>query len=170
MPEFDEHGNEIEEQPDNSVIKQMRSTIDTVKAENESLTVEAEEGRAAKRELAFINAGIDTSQGIGKFFAKSYDGELTADAVKAAAIEEGVIEIKPDTPPAEQQEHERIHSATMGAEPALGEPPADPNPSMTAFNKVMKETDGNRKQAMGSAFRAKADAAAKEGAPGIVTR
>ena len=40
------------------------------------------EAEAAKRELAFVKAGIDTDSKLGKLLLASYDGELTVDAIK----------------------------------------------------------------------------------------
>ena len=43
---------------------------------------EAKEGAAAKRELAFLRAGVDPDASpAAKFFADHYDGELNADAI-----------------------------------------------------------------------------------------
>jgi hypothetical protein len=50
----------------------------------------ADEGRkakaelaSAKRELAMLKAGVDLESPIGKLFAKAYDGDTAADAIKA---------------------------------------------------------------------------------------
>ena len=49
------------------------------------------EASNAKRELAFMKAGIDLESPTGKLFAKAYDGETTLEAVRAAAGEYGLI-------------------------------------------------------------------------------
>jgi hypothetical protein len=49
------------------------------------------EAEAAKRELAFLKAGIDLDSPGGKLLAKAYDGAPTVEAIKAAAVEYGVI-------------------------------------------------------------------------------
>lgn len=49
------------------------------------------ENAALKREIAFNASGIDLNSPIGKLFAKAYDGAPSVDAVKAAAIESGVL-------------------------------------------------------------------------------
>jgi hypothetical protein len=41
---------------------------------------------AAMRQLAFSRAGIDLDDPAAEWFMKGYDGDMTADAVKAAAI------------------------------------------------------------------------------------
>ncbi|TXH55385.1 MAG: hypothetical protein E6Q97_08925 [Desulfurellales bacterium] len=58
-----------------------------------ALRTAAEEGRKAKRELAFAKAGVDVDSPLGGLFMKGYDGEVTADAIKASWAE-----ISPTTP------------------------------------------------------------------------
>lgn len=87
------------------------------------LEQEAEEGRRAKeeaaqarRELAFIKAGIDLDSPTGKLFAKGYDGDVSIEAVKAAAVEYGVLTPeRPAVPAEELQAHERFTQAAAGA-------------------------------------------------------
>lgn len=43
-----------------------------------------------KRELAFRDAGVPTESGPGKLLFQAYDGEMSGDAVKAAALEYGI--------------------------------------------------------------------------------
>lgn len=43
-----------------------------------------------QRNDAFRQAGIDTTNGVGKLLAKAYDGDLEPDAIKAFAQENGV--------------------------------------------------------------------------------
>ena len=49
------------------------------------------EAQNAKRELALMKAGIDLESPTGKLFVKAYDGEITVEAIKAAAGEYGLI-------------------------------------------------------------------------------
>jgi len=49
------------------------------------------EAQNAKRELALMKAGIDLDSPTGKLFVKAYDGEITVEAIKAAAGEYGLI-------------------------------------------------------------------------------
>lgn len=83
-------------------LEKRAKQADQIKAEAES----------AKRELAFLKAGIDLNTPQGKLFAKAYDGEFTADAVKAAAEEYGVLEpAKPEIPREELDSFDRISRA-----------------------------------------------------------
>lgn len=59
-------------------VRQLREALKRSQAENA-------EGEAAKRELAFLKAGVDTSNPVGALFAKAYEGDLTAEAIKAEA-------------------------------------------------------------------------------------
>lgn len=56
--------------------------------ENEAAAAERD---AAQRELAFLKAGINPDESkVAALFAKSYDGELTAEAIKAAYADLGI--------------------------------------------------------------------------------
>lgn len=81
------------------------------------------EGEAAKKENAFLKAGIDTEKGVGKLFFKSYDGELNADAIKAAATADG-LDLVPTSQQADVQQElndlastSRIASSSAGSTP-----------------------------------------------------
>lgn len=73
----------------------------------------------AKRELAFAKAGIDPDDPRMKYFVKGYDGELSAEAVRNAAVEAGFV----STPDQGQnlvvqqasQAQQRVMSAAAGA-------------------------------------------------------
>jgi hypothetical protein len=86
----------------------------------------AREGKAAQkraeeleRELAFTKAGIPEST-IAGYFRKGYEGDLTADAVKAAAIEAGLIEKPADDGSSESADerdaHEKMRDALGGGD------------------------------------------------------
>jgi hypothetical protein len=51
------------------------------------LEATAAERDAAKRELAFLKAGVNPDSAVGKLFVKGYDGELDVEKIKAAAAE-----------------------------------------------------------------------------------
>lgn len=74
------------------------------KRKQEKAVRDAERARdAAIKEAAFLRAGIDPeSKGIAAYFVKGYDGPLDAEAIKAAALEAGVVQ--PPAPSPEQQQ------------------------------------------------------------------
>lgn len=65
----------------------LRARMKELESEIKSLRQKAIESEVTKRELAFVKAGIDPSDTAAKYFVKGYDGELTQDAIKQAAIE-----------------------------------------------------------------------------------
>lgn len=82
---------------------------------------EAKEAKALKRENAFLKAGINPDDPKAKWLVKGYDGELTPDAIKAAAVEAGVLAAEnseAEVPPDERAAHERM------ATPAGQTPPS----------------------------------------------
>ncbi len=109
---------------DTPAVKAQRDRIKRLEAE-------LAESQAAKRELAFMKAGIaDTSKGQGALLLKAYDGELDPEAIRAAAIEFGVITESNDAetppPPADEptgsQERQGLFTGTGTPEvPASGQ-------------------------------------------------
>lgn len=91
------------------------------------------EANAAKRELAFIKVGIDLDSPQGKLFAKAYDGDYSVEAVRAAAMEYGMIQPpEPEIPDAEFQTFERMSRAGSSvAEASYADPIAKINQAET---------------------------------------
>lgn len=85
------------------------------------------EAELAKKELAFVKAGIDTDSKPAQALLKAYDGELSADAIKAEAAEWGLLkqaEPEPEATPdyTADAELQNMRDASAG-EPAPIEPP-----------------------------------------------
>lgn len=77
---------DVEEQPqgDPGDIKSLR------RAANSKKKLE-QENFELKRRLAFVEAGISMGDPKMKYFIKGYDGEMEADAIRAAAMEAGFL-------------------------------------------------------------------------------
>lgn len=132
----------------------------------------AAEALAAKRELAFIKAGLNVDDPIVAHVMKSYDGELTSEAVKARATELGLERLVKEASASEgtTDEGESTDTSQTDARNALTEgaaPPSskdtDADPRMVglaAFNKALESGD-NRQDASGAFFREIFDAAAR---------
>lgn len=88
------------------------------RAANKSKKLEQELANA-RRELAFIRAGIDPDDPKMRYFIKGYEGELTASAVREAAMEAGFLTQPPQGPSPEIQAvhaaQERVMTASAGA-------------------------------------------------------
>ena len=59
----------------------------------------ASEKSVLERKVAILEAGVNTTTPVGAMFLKSYDGELTTEAIKAAAAEVGLVEGQPTPEP-----------------------------------------------------------------------
>lgn len=94
------------------------------------------EAEALRRELAFAKAGIDTDSKAGKMLLKSYEGELTVEAIKAEAEEIGLF--KPQEPAStetatpEEREQTDIRAGLATGATAAGSPP-DEDPQTAAL-------------------------------------
>lgn len=84
--------NDIEFDEQESGRNPLRERMKQLEAENAALKAKAEAASAAERKLAFVEAGIDPSLPVAKYFMKGYDGELTPEAIKSAAIEAQIIQ------------------------------------------------------------------------------
>ena len=69
----------------------IRDRMKQLEAEKAELRAELDAVQGAARELAFVKAGIDPELPISKYFVKAYDGELSADAIREAGIEAGLL-------------------------------------------------------------------------------
>lgn len=73
----------------------------------------------AKRELAFAKAGINPDDPKMKYFVRGYDGDLTAEAVRQAALEAGFLASQQQGPDPQQQaiqaSQQRVMTAAAGA-------------------------------------------------------
>lgn len=69
----------------------LRDRMKALERENAELKARADEASAAARKLAFVEAGVDLTSPAAKYFLKGYDGELSADAIREAAIEAQLI-------------------------------------------------------------------------------
>lgn len=70
----------------------LRERMKQLETENAALKAKAEAAAVAERELAFVKAGIDPNLPVAKYFMKGYDGDLTPDAIRAAAIEAQIVQ------------------------------------------------------------------------------
>jgi len=112
--DFDEH--ETGRNPLRDRMKQLES-------ENAALKAKAEAAAQAERELAFVKAGVDPSSPMAKYFMKAYDGDLTPDAIKEAAIEAQLIGTAKPAATADAAAWDRTNQAASGN--TAGEPPVD---------------------------------------------
>ena len=91
--DFDLEESEVEtgDNGDTNLVRELRKQAKDGKQAKREAESARSEADAAKRELALLKSGIDVNSPTGKLFAKSYEGELTAEAIKAEAEQYGLI-------------------------------------------------------------------------------
>ena len=70
----------------------VRAHLRKVESENKLLRQQAQELETLKRKMAFAEAGIDVNAPVAKYFMKGYDGEVSAEAIRAAAEEANLLQ------------------------------------------------------------------------------
>ena len=101
------------------VRARMRELEQQVKA----FEAKAKEAEAAQRELAFVKAGVNPDSAAAKYFVKGYDGELTPEAIRAAAEEANLVSSEKKEVAGEQQAWNRVAQASRAGE--TSEAPVD---------------------------------------------
>jgi hypothetical protein len=153
---YDDEFDEEMETPaplDPNIRKQLREA-EKARKELESLRQELAKQQA---EVQFTKAGIPDS-GIGALFRKAYDGEASADAIRAAAQEYGILQpASTPTPDESLPDYElealrRTQGASVGA---LGVSPSQEQEFMaalgnaTSVEEVMKVVSGDMGKGLG---------------------
>lgn len=110
---YDEYEEEYEEQRSDAEWAKLRRT--------EKARKQAEQEAAqAKRELAFYKAGIKPDDKAASYFIKGYEGDLSVEAIRAAAEDAGFLRAAPAGDEVDQAPVEasgRIDDAATGAVP-----------------------------------------------------
>ena len=104
--EYDEteiETDEVEEQSEQETPQSLR------RAANKTRKVDAQNA-ALLRENAFLKAGINPDDQRLKYFVKGYDGDLSADQIRQAAIEAGFIQ------PPQQDYEQQVQQYAIGAQ------------------------------------------------------
>ena len=120
MSDFNEdYDSEIDDQMDVEPKQNpVRARMKQLEKEASELRKQVAEFAVTQRELAFAKAGIDPASPQAKYFVKGYDGDLTPEAIRAAAEEAQLITPQPvqvDPDKAAWQQSNRI---AAGAETA----------------------------------------------------
>jgi hypothetical protein len=119
MPDNEPEPYELEDEALDKPVTIRRSHINALEAKAKTAQEAAERAEKAERRLAFAEAGISLADPKLAYFVKGYDGELTVEAIQAAATEAGFL-----TPDGQQQEAQasaaaasRVNAAAAGALP-----------------------------------------------------
>lgn len=95
MSDIDNYDSDMEESNNRNPVRARMKELEKEAAELRKKVADAE---TARRELAFVKAGIDPNSPMSKYFMKGYDGELDPDAIRQAAVEAQLISPPEATP------------------------------------------------------------------------
>jgi len=130
----DSFEDETDETPKDPVRARMKQLEKELQQSKQALA----EAEAIKRENAFMKAGIPMDDPMAKYFVKGYDGEITAEAIRAAAQEANLIQKAADDAKAKSEADawNRITKAQRAGE--TSEPVVDWN---TKLNQARNEQE-----------------------------
>lgn len=114
MSDFEDTYEEDDDQQ--SSQNPVRARMKQLEKENRQKDALLAEAAEAKKELAFLKAGIDTSDPKFKYFVKGYDGELVPDAIKMAASEAQLITPQPSIQDQDKAAWQQSNKIAAGAE------------------------------------------------------
>lgn len=121
MSDIDNYDSDMEETNTRNPVRARMKELEKEAAELRKQIADAE---AAKRELAFVKAGIDPNSPMSKYFMKGYDGELSPEAIRQAAVEAQLISPPEATPTqVEAAGWQKIAKIAAGSQTA--QPPVD---------------------------------------------
>ena len=95
MSDFNDTFDEDEYDQPASETNPVRARMKQLEKEAKELRKQVAEFAVTQRELAFAKAGIDPASPQAKYFVKGYDGDLTPEAIRAAAEEAQLITPQP---------------------------------------------------------------------------
>jgi hypothetical protein len=111
---------EFDDETSETVTKDpVRAHLRKVEQENKLLRQQAQEFESLKRKMAFAEAGIDVNAPQAKYFIKGYDGEVSAEAIRAAAQEVSLLpqqQPKESVDDSEKKAWARLQKASTAAE------------------------------------------------------
>jgi len=93
--DFDtDYDDESFDDPDDSgTVQKMRSRIKSLEKQAKASVDATERANQAERKALFYEAGLDPNDPKAKYFVKGYDGEMTAEEIRAEAAEAGLITV-----------------------------------------------------------------------------
>lgn len=116
-PDYEDDQTEDNEQEQSRTVTLDRKQIRSL--ERDAKSAREANGKVAEleRRLAFSDAGINASVDPKlKYFVAGYSGDITAEAIRAAAEEAGFLTpVTPQASDAEMAAHDRVSDASAGA-------------------------------------------------------
>ena len=118
MSNFEDDFNEDDYDQPASDQNPVRARMKQLEKEAKELRKQVAEFAVTQRELAFAKAGIDPASPQAKYFVKGYDGDLTPEAIRAAAEEAQLITPQPVQADPDKAAWQQTNRIAAGAETA----------------------------------------------------
>lgn len=118
------YDDDLTDDDDQQGPKGLRKHAKELEAKLAAAEAKAAQADLLAKKVAMAEAGIDLSKPMAKYFVNGYDGELSADAIKAAATEAGVLG-SPAPPVADPRIVEEARTIENVANAATGAPIGD---------------------------------------------
>jgi hypothetical protein len=118
MSNFEDDFNEDDYDQPASDQNPVRARMKQLEKEAKELRKQVAEFAVTQRELAFAKAGIDPASPQAKYFVKGYDGDLTPEAIRAAAEEAQLITPQPVQADPDKAAWQQSNKIAAGAETA----------------------------------------------------
>ncbi len=126
-----------DESSDGNTVTLARKQIRSMERDAKQARKATEENQRLLRELAFVKAGIDPDDPKLKYFVKGYEGEITAEAIRAAAEADGFLTAMTTNNDATAQD--RLSNASAGATHSA--PPTTPDGIEAQQIEELREAD-----------------------------
>jgi len=118
MSNFEDDFNEDDYDQPASDQNPVRARMKQLEKEAKELRKQVAEFAVTQRELAFAKAGIDPASPQAKYFVKGYDGDLTPEAIRAAAEEAQLITPQPVQADPDKAAWQQSNKIAAGADTA----------------------------------------------------
>jgi hypothetical protein len=118
MSDFADDFYEDEDDQPSTEQNPVRARMKQLEKEAKELRKQVAEFSASQRELAFVKAGIDPASPQAKYFVKGYDGELSPEAIRAAAEEAQLITPQANPMDADKAAWQQTNKIAAGAQTA----------------------------------------------------
>jgi hypothetical protein len=118
MPEYDDNYESDDDTTpeDDEGIRGVRKAKNAAEARAKEAERQLAEANIERREYAAVKAGLDPQSKQAQFFLTHYDGEPTAEAIKTAAIDAGIIDDGTEASQAAAAAQQQMAAAFGGGE------------------------------------------------------
>lgn len=116
MSEFDEFDTDDDQQEIETRRDPVRARLKQVEKELKQKDILLQQYAESQKKLMFIEAGVPMDSPMASYFVKGYDGDLTPEAIRQAAIEAQLVAPQPPVDEGDKQAWKETNKVAAGAE------------------------------------------------------